>query len=125
MCNVIIANEGEWGKHVEESEGIRNLKSPIETMLQKKNDLGRHSITRQNETVLVTADSGKDDWEQLDPGNMSVVVGSTLAAPGQRRFSEDNTRPTPVCAPTTKSKVSQDLRTPCTPSQFRHPMTTP
>lgn len=125
MCNVIIANEGEWEKHVEESEGIRNLKSPIETMLQKKNDLGRHSITRHNETVLVTADSGKDDWEQLDPGNVSVVVGSTLAAPGQRRFSEDDTRPTPVCAPTTKSKVSQDLRTPCTPSQFRHPMTTP
>lgn len=36
MRNVIIANEGEWEKHVEESEGIRNLKSPIETMLQKK-----------------------------------------------------------------------------------------
>lgn len=47
----------------------------------KKSDMGRHRRTRHNETVSVTADSGTDDWEQLDPGNMSDVVGSTPQQP--------------------------------------------
>uniref|UniRef100_K1RKP7 Uncharacterized protein n=1 Tax=Magallana gigas TaxID=29159 RepID=K1RKP7_MAGGI len=72
------------------------------------------------------ADSGTDNWEQLDPGNMSDVFGSTPQQPlVEEVVQRKPTRPTPVCAPTTKLKVSQDLLTPRAPSLFRHPMTAP
>lgn len=130
MCNVRIANEGEWEKHVVECGRNRRQKkfecADCDYATNKKSDMGRHRRTRHNETVSVTADSGTDDWEQLDPGNMSDVVGSTPQQPlVDEVVQRKPTRPTPVCAPTTKSKVSQDLLTPRAPSSFRHPMTTP
>lgn len=130
MCNVRIANEGEWEKHVVECGRNRRQKkfecADCDYATNKKSDMERHRRTRHNETVPVTADSGTDDWEQLDPGNMSDVVGSTPQQPlVDEVVQRKPTRPTPVCAPTTKSKVSQDLLTPRAPSSFRHPMATP
>lgn len=130
MCNVRIANESEWEKHVVECGRKRRQKkfecADCDYTTNKKSDMGRHRRTRHNEIVSVTADSGTDDWEQLDPGNMSDVVGSTPQQPlVEEVVQRKPTRPTPVCAPATKLKVSQDLLTPRAPSPFRHPMTTP
>lgn len=85
MCNVRIANESEWEKHVVECGKKRRQKkfecADCDYATNKKSDMGRHRRTRHNEIVSVTADSGTDDWEQLDPGNMSDVVGSTPQQP--------------------------------------------
>lgn len=118
--------------NVEESEGRRNLNAPIVTMPRIRKvtwgDIAALDIMKLFQLRLIAAqfDSGTDDWEQLDPGNMSDVVGSTPQQPlVEEVVQRKPTRPTPVCAPTTKSKVSKDLLTPRAPSPFRHPMTTP
>lgn len=122
-------SEGEWEKHVVECGRKRRQKklecAYCDYATNKKSDMGRHRGTRQNETVSVTADSGTDDLEQLDPGNMSDGVGSTSQQPlVEEVVQRKPTRPTPVCTPTTKSKISQDRLTPRAPSPFRQSMTT-
>lgn len=130
MCNLRILNEAEWERHVVECGRQRRQKKfecvDCDYATNKKSDLGRHRRTRHGEMVLTAADSGTDDWEQLDPGNLSDVVGSTSQnCPADEVCQRKPTRPAPVSAPVLKSIACQDPRTPCVPAPFRHPMTTP
>lgn len=134
MCNGRIANEGKWERHVVKCKRKRRQKifececANCDYATNKKSDMGRHRRTRHNETVSVTAHSGTDVCGQLNPGNMSDVV--TCSSTSQQPLVEEVVerkpkRPTPVCVPTMKPKVSQYLLTPRALSPFRHPMATP
>ncbi|XP_061195218.1 uncharacterized protein LOC133203453 [Saccostrea echinata] len=130
MCNLRILNEFEWERHVVECGRQRRQKkfeyTDCDYATNKKSDMGRHRRTRHSDVVSAAADSGTDDWEQLDPGNLSDVVGSTSQnRPADEVCQRKPTRPAPVSAPIAKSIASQDPLTPRAPSPFRHPMTTP
>ncbi|XP_062576349.1 uncharacterized protein LOC134238244 [Saccostrea cucullata] len=130
MCNLRFLDEVEWERHVVECGRQRRQKkfecAECDYATNKKSDMGRHRRTRHSEVVSAAADSGTDDWEQLDPGNLSDVVGSTSQSrPAEAVCQRKPTKPAPVSAPISKSIASQDPLTPRAPSPFRHPMTTP
>ena len=130
MCNLRIVNEAEWERHVVECGRQRRQKKfecvDCDYATNKKSDMGRHRRTRHSEISLTAADSGTDDWEQLDPGNLSDVVGGALQnSPSDEVCQRKPTRPAPVSAPVLKSIACQDPLTPRAPSPFQHPMTTP
>jgi hypothetical protein len=86
------------------SGGRKKLNASSVTATNKQNDMGRHRCTRHSEIGLTAADSGTDDWEQLDPGTLSDVVGSTSQnCPTDEVCQRKPTRPAPVSAPVLKS----------------------
>jgi hypothetical protein len=132
MCNLRIMNEAEWEKHVVEC-GRQRRQKKFECIecgyaTNKKSDMGRHRRTHHSEigVALTAADSGTDDWEQLYPGNLSDVVGSTSQnCPTDEVCQRKPTRPVPVSVSVLKSIACQDPLAPRAPSPFQHPMTTP
>lgn len=120
------SGKGMWW-NVEESEGRRNLNAPIVTMPRARKvtwgDIAALDIMKLFQLRLIAALMIGSNWTL---GICRMQLGVHHSSPMvQKVVQRKPTRPTPVCAPTTKSKVSQDLLTPRAPSPFRHPITTP
>lgn len=81
MCNARLMDEIEWERHVVECGRKRRQKkfecAECDYATNKKGDMEKHCLTRHSEVVSFVDNSSTDDWEHLDPGNLSDVVGST------------------------------------------------
>ncbi|XP_062604049.1 RE1-silencing transcription factor-like [Saccostrea cucullata] len=129
MCSQRFGEESEWEKHVLECGRKRRQKrfecSHCDYATNKKSDMVRHCKTRHGGFAQVDSES---DWEQLDPGNLSDVVGEATAAgtslPSSEVTQRKPTRPTPVHTPKVKSLLSKRSLIPVAPATFQHPMTT-
>lgn len=126
MCSLRIQEESEWEKHVVECGRKRRQKrlecSHCEYATNKKSDMDRHCRTRHG--VYAKADSeSEEDWEQLDPGTLSVVLGETASETSPEVTQRKPTRPDPVHTPKSKLMSKRPMM-PVAPTPFKHPMTT-
>lgn len=81
MCNARLMDESGWERHVMEcGRKLRQKKfecTECDYGTNRKYDMERHRLARHSKVASLVDDSGTDDRGQLDPGNMSDVVGST------------------------------------------------
>jgi hypothetical protein len=134
MCNQRIMDEDSWEKHVVDC-GRKRLQKKYECgqcdyATNKKSDMQRHERTRHgggSGPVEVDTDS-EHEWEALDPGNLSDVVGGSDLAHTVPVVPEvpkrKPTRPPPVYVPRAKAILDPDTVVPTAPSPFVTPMIT-
>lgn len=126
MCSLRIQEESEWEKHVVECGRKRRQKrfecSHCEYATNKKSDMDRHCRTRHGGYAKADSES-EEDWEQLDPGTLSDVVGETASATSPEMTQRKPTRPDPVHTPKSKLLNKRSMM-PVAPTPFKHPMTT-
>lgn len=135
MCNERIMEENSWEKHVIECGRKRRQKrfecTQCDYATNKKSDMQRHERTRHGgSSGTVQAESESDhEWESLDPGSLSDVVGESdilRTIPVTPEVTKRRpTRPLPVYVPRAKAIVSPDAVVPTAPSPFATPMITP
>lgn len=105
MCSLRIQEESEWEKHVVECGRKRRQKrfecSHCEYATNKKSDMDRHCRTRHGGYAKADSES-EEDWEQLDLGTLSDVVGETASATSPEVTQRKPTRPDPVHTPKSK-----------------------
>ncbi|XP_061170414.1 uncharacterized protein LOC133179736 [Saccostrea echinata] len=135
MCAERILDEDSWEKHVIECGRKRREKrfecSRCDYAKNKKSDMQRHERTRHSGSsgfVEVQSDSDRE-WEALDPGSLSDMVGeldTSHAIPITPEVTKRKpTRPLPEYTPKAKAIVGAEAMIPTAPSHFHTPETTP